>query len=231
MKCWHWLGAFPVIQNIKQYRPYHFAHHIATGTIEDPDINLTKGYPASSASISRKFLRDLSGISGLKLLYGVLLMHLGVLQYNLGNAIERTQEISFKKILTQAWQNLKGPIAFHMLFFFIVWNLGYPWLYALWWVAFLTTYNFCLRVRSIAEHSVTVDSRDPWRNTRTTYANFFEKILFAPLQVNYHAEHHLLIHAPCYNYPRMHVLLKQRGFYEKGLLQLNYIKVIRMAVL
>jgi fatty acid desaturase len=62
------------------------------------------------------------------------------------------------------------------------------------------------------------------------YANPVEKVLFAPLHVNYHAEHHLFMAAPSYHYPRMHKLLKQRGFYEHGLLLPSYGAVIRNAL-
>ncbi|MBK6274243.1 MAG: fatty acid desaturase [Saprospirales bacterium] len=60
---------------------------------------------------------------------------------------------------------------------------------------------------------------DPYKNTRTTYANFIEQILFAPLHVNYHLEHHFLQNMPSYNSPKLHELLKERGFYKFGLLK------------
>jgi fatty acid desaturase len=226
----NWLGAYPIFQNVTQYRPYHFEHHIATGTADDPDINLTMGYPTTGMSMFRKFIRDLAGASGIKGFFGVIMMHLGYLKYNLGNRVEKVKALGWSKVMHNAWRNLRGPVAFHLLFFGLLWAIGQPWLYVLWWVSFFTTYNLCLRVRSIAEHSVVNDRNDPWQNTRTTYANFFEKILFAPLHVNYHVEHHLLIHAPSYNYPKMHRLLKERGFYNKGLLEPNYINIIRLAI-
>ena len=226
----NWLGGYPLFQNVEQYRPYHFRHHMATGTEDDPDLNLTLGYPAPAKSMVRKFARDFLGATGIKAFAGVILMHLGFIEYNLGNKIVRTRPGGWAAILRNAWHNLLGPVCFHLLFFGLLWLVGQPWLYALWWGAFFSTYNFSLRVRSIAEHSVVEDSHDPWRNTRTTYANFLEKLLFAPLHVNFHMEHHLLIHAPSYNYPKMHELLKNRGFYNKALLEPNYIKIVRMAI-
>lgn len=228
----NWLGAYPVLQNVKQYRPYHLQHHVATGTDDDPDINLTKGYPTTAKSMLRKFLRDFAGASGIKGIFGVIMMHLGYLKYNLGNLITKIppSERTFKTVVANGWKNLHGPLAFQMILLGILWLSGHAWLYLLWWAAYITTNNFSLRVRSIAEHSVVEDRNNPLRNTRTTYANFIERILFAPLNVNYHLEHHFMVAAPCYNYPKLHKMLKERGFYKEALLAPNYREIIKMAI-
>lgn len=228
----NWLGAYPVLQNVKQYRPYHLQHHVATGTDDDPDINLTKGYPTTAKSMARKFLRDFAGASGIKGIFGVILMHLGYLKYNLGNLITKipASERSFKTVVANGWKNLRGPLAFQLILLGILWLSGHTWLYLLWWAAYITTNNFSLRVRSIAEHSIVEDRNNPLRNTRTTYANFIERILFAPLNVNYHLEHHFMVAAPCYNYPKLHKMLKERGFYNEALLAHNYREIIKMAI-
>ena len=67
------------------------------------------------------------------------------------------------------------------------------------------------RIRNIAEHAVVPDSADPLRNTRTTHANFLERLFIAPYYVNYHLEHHLLFYVPCYNLPRVHRILSAAG--------------------
>jgi fatty acid desaturase len=54
-------------------------------------------------------------------------------------------------------------------------------------------------------------------------------MLFAPHHVNYHAEHHLLMTVPSYNLPKMHRLLKERGYFETGLLEPNYLQIIKLA--
>ena len=82
----------------------------------------------------------------------------------------------------------------------------------------------------MAEHAMVEDTEDTLRNTRTTYANWFEKLLFAPHHVNYHVEHHLLMSVPPYNLPKMHRLLKERGFYKEGLLEQGYWDIVKMAI-
>ncbi|MDB5225811.1 MAG: fatty acid desaturase, partial [Bacteroidota bacterium] len=214
------------------YRPYHFQHHIATGTPDDRDINLVTGYPAKLAGMMRKLTRDIIGLSGIKADAALIAMHTGIVKYNLGNFIEKIpkEDRPWKIIFRNAYYNLRGPFLFNLFLFLVLYATGHPLLYLLWIGANLTTFNFSLRVRSIAEHSIVEDTNDPYKNTRTTYANFFERILFAPLHVNYHLEHHFLQNMPSYNSPQMHKMLLERGFYKYGLLKQSYFEVIKMAI-
>jgi len=83
----------------------------------------------------------------------------------------------------------------------------------------------------MAEHSMVQDRTNPHQNTRTTYANFLERILFAPHHVNYHAEHHLCMGAPSYNLPAMHKILLEKGYYKYGTMEPNYSSIIKRAIL
>ena len=228
----NWFAGYPIVHDGDRYRPYHLKHHIETGNPNDPDLNLTVGYPAGRASFTRKVLRDLLGITGIKGYFGLFLIHLGVLKYNLGRVVVKEDRANWTliKMFKNAFKNLTGPIISNVLIFAVLWLFNAPWLYAVWIVALLTTFQFSLRIRSIAEHSVVPDQLDMQLNTRTTYANFIERILFAPHHVNYHAEHHLLMTVPSYNLPKMHQLLKDRGFYDRGLLSNNYKEIINLAI-
>jgi fatty acid desaturase len=224
----NWLGAYPILHDTFRYRPYHLKHHNHTGTSNDPDLGLTLGYPATKASLARKFFRDLSGMTGLKGNLGVLAMHGGILEYTLGGDVKKTgKSLNLWLFVRNIW----GPLTSNILMFTVFWILGKPLLYLLWPAALLTTFQFCARVRSIAEHSVVPDVTDAMRNTRTTKASFIERLLFAPHHVNYHAEHHLLMSVPSYNLPRMHKLITERGYYtDGGVLEANYLKVLRLAL-
>ena len=226
-----WLGAFPIWNNMLRYRPYHIKHHVSTGTIEDPDIGFTLGYPTTERSMTRKVLRDLFGLTGLKTqLVGNIATHLGLIEYNLGGAKVQRIEPKNRSVLKSAIQNLTGPILANFLLFILLWLFGNAWLYLLWLGALLTTFNFSLRIRSIAEHALVENAEDPIRNTRTTYANWLERMLFAPHHVNYHLEHHMLMSVPSYHLPQMHRKLKERGFYEKGLLEHGYWNIIKQCI-
>ena len=228
----NWFGAYPIMHDVDKYRPYHIQHHMHTGLDDDPDRPLTTGYPTSRISMVRKFLRDFFGPTGIKSNVAVLLMQLGVLKYSLNGKAERAQlnDKSVAQIISTALRNLAGPFTANLLLFLILLAFGKPWLYLLWVGALLTTNNFSLRVRSMAEHSMVDDRADPHKNTRTTYANFVERILFAPHHVNYHAEHHLCMGAPSYNLPYMHHLLLQKGYYKNGTLEKNYAAIVKRAI-
>ena len=227
-----WLGSYMILNDMLKYRTYHLEHHLATGTAEDPDISLTKGYPTSFVSMCRKFLRDLSGATGIKSQLAMVGMQLGYLKYSLSKDVKRLsqKDRSWGDFFQTAFKNLSGPILAQLILFGILSFFASPWLYLLWIAALLTTFNFSIRVRSMAEHSMVDDTEDVLRNTRTTYANWIEKILFAPHHVNYHVEHHLLMSVPSYNLPKMHQLLKERGFYKEGLLENGYWNIIKMAI-
>ncbi len=228
----NWFGAYPILNDIKKYRPYHVQHHINTGLNEDPDLSLTKGYPTTALSMTRKFLRDLFGLSGAKANGGIIMMQLGLIKYTLAGVVVKVshQGKSVFAFIKNAASNLAGPVAANLILFLILYACGKPWLYLLWVGALVTTFSFSLRVRSMAEHSMVEDRENPHKNTRTTYANFFERILFAPHHVNYHAEHHLCMGAPSYNLPLMHKLLLERGYYKEGTLENNYWRVVRKAI-
>lgn len=227
-----WLGAFPIFQDMLQYRPYHQSHHFHNGLEEDPDLLLTRGYPTSRQSMFRNFFRDLSGQTGLKSFAGLIMMNLGYLEYNLGkNLVSISQKNrSWKDFFLTFFKQLGKPILANLMLFLTLWNLASGWLYLLWVVAYFTTFQFSLRVRSMAEHSMVEDTTNPYLNTRTTYANFFERLLFAPYHVNFHAEHHMLMGVPSYHLPKMHRIIKAKGFYKKAVLEKNYWQVIQLAI-
>jgi fatty acid desaturase len=226
-----WLGAYPVFNNMLAYRSYHFKHHISNGLEEDPDLLLTRGYPTSKKSMIRKFTRDLTGQTGMKSLFGLILMHLGYLEYSLGGKIIKVsqKDRTRKEFVKVFIENLGGSIVAQILLILVLYILASPWLYLLWIGAYFTTFQLCIRIRAMAEHSMVEDQKDPYLNTRTTKANLIERIFFAPYHVNFHNEHHMLMSVPPYHLPEMHKLLMERKFYEKGILAPSYWSVVRKA--
>jgi len=82
---------------------------------------------------------------------------------------------------------------------------------AFWVLPFLTWFQFVLRVRNIAEHGATEQSDNPFQNVRTTLANPLERLFVAPYWVNYHLEHHMVMHVPCWQLPALHERLLSKG--------------------
>jgi fatty acid desaturase len=213
----NWLSAYPVWSDLAPYRPYHLQHHGKTWTREDPDLALATPFPITGASLKRKIWRDLSGQTGWKRARATLAR-------DLGRSSGRVRRLDFT-----GSRNLFGVVATNAVLLAILALCGHAELYLLWVVAWLTTYSLVMRLRSIAEHAMILDPKDPLRNTRTTLARWWERLLLAPNYVNYHLEHHLLMTVPHYNLPRMHRLLHERGALEGACVTHGYLDVLRLA--
>jgi fatty acid desaturase len=199
--------------DIRRYRQHHLVHHSKTGTEADTDRSLSAPFPATRASLARKFLRDLSGISGLKREYGLLLMHAGVLRWTVASDVAwlPREGRSWRDYLGDGARNMWKPLALQLLLLGLLWAAGHPVLYLAWIVAYLTTYSLFMRIRSMAEHACTEESTDMLRNTRSTRAGLLARATVAPLRVNHHIEHHLMPAVPYFQLPAMHRMLRERG--------------------
>jgi fatty acid desaturase len=206
-----WLCAYPIWSDVATYRPYHLQHHAKTGGPEDPDLGLVRPFPITRASLRRKVLRDLTGRTGIKFARG-----------------------SFKRSVAR-WHDPAGRraaigvVTTNLALLGMLALAGHAWLYLLWVGAWLTTNTLVTRIRAIAEHALTPDADDPLRNTRTTVARWWERLLIAPNRVNYHLEHHLLMTVPFYNLPRLHRMLRERGVLEEACVEHGYLNVLRAA--
>ena len=73
------------------------------------------------------------------------------------------------------------------------------------------------------------DPADPLRNTRTTIAHWWERLLVAPNCVNFHLEHHLAMTVPHYHLRRMHRMLVDRGALAEACVTRGYLAVLQRA--
>lgn len=223
-----WLCARPIWQNLAKYRAHHFVHHTKTGTELDPDISLHAGYPTTRASLRRKILRDLVGYTGLKLMFGLALMDAGVFKWTVASQVERLPQdgrrwwdypLSFLR-------NAYGMLLTNAVLFGLCVASGHAWLYGVWVLAYLTPFPLFVRVRSIAEHGVLERVPDMFRNTRTTQASWLARMTVAPMNVNYHLEHHAMASVPFYRLAQMHRMLRVRDAVPQAP---SYLDVLRLA--
>jgi fatty acid desaturase len=213
----NWLCAYPVWSDLRPYRPYHLQHHAKTWTEDDPDLALATPFPISRDSMRRKIWRDLSGQTGWKRFRATLRRDLGRSR----GRVQRTFDAGIEA--------LHGVVLTNAILLGILALAGHPALYLLWAGAWLTSYSLVMRIRSIAEHAMTPDPADELRNTRTTLARWWERLLIAPNYVNYHLEHHLLMTVPHYNLPRMHRMLRDRGVLTDACVARGYRDVLALA--
>lgn len=224
----NWLCAFPVWADLRPYRPYHLQHHAKNWTKADPDLGLATQYPVTRASMKRKVWRDLSGQVGWKRVRAILKRDLAGL-VGKTHREHATAAPERKGIGTVGVHNLVGVGVTNLALLALLALAGHAELYLLWVVAWFTTNSLVTRIRAIAEHNMVPDPADELRNTRTTLAAWWERLLIAPNRVNYHLEHHLLMTVPLYNLPRLHRLLRERGALEGALVADGYASVLRQA--
>ncbi|GAB4438954.1 MAG: fatty acid desaturase family protein [Turneriella sp.] len=231
-----WFAAAPVLQNLEGYRKYHLQHHRYTGQDYqgekgDPDIILTRNYPISKKSLRKWLLRDLTGRSAPRLYLGLLAMNLGIIKFDLSGRVvmEPKKQRSALGWLIHGSKSLFPFLLTNAVMLSVLILLGHGWLYLLWLAAAFTTFQFFVRIRSIAEHGMLPRVADMLKNTRTTEVAWWERLTFAPHHVNYHLEHHFLMAVPSYRLPQMHKILKERGVFKDAPLAHGYVEILRLA--
>lgn len=221
------LCARPIWNDVTRYREHHVRHHAHTNTARDPDASLSHPFPTTKGSLARKLLRDVSGISGLRRMLGLVLMDIGVLEYTVAADVKKRPRNgrTFRDYAREGLHNMSYMLITNALLFGLLAALGHAWVYTAWVVAYLTTFSLFVRIRSLAEHACTEQTSDVFHNTRTTRAGLFARMTVAPVHVNYHIEHHALVSVPYYRLPALHALLRERGVIDEPP---DYLDVLRI---
>lgn len=213
-----WLCAYPVFTETWSYRKYHLKHHRFTQQEEDPDLSLSAPFPITKASFKRKIIRDLTGQTAFKQRRAQVHAALGRKDWPL------TKRVKF------FFSKLGGGILTNLILLAVLTAWGHPLAYLyLWVLPFITWHQMIIRVRNIGEHAVVPVQEDIYLNARTTKAGPIMRLIMAPYFVNYHVEHHMMMYVPCYNLPRTHKLLGERGLHARMTIAPSYRDVIRQA--
>ena len=211
-----WLCALPTLGDLESYARGHASHHRFAGTLEDPDLPNYGAYPINKRSLYRKWRRDLTGQTGLKLLI--------TLASGAGSQMSK-ETVGTKNLLAK-------QLFVHLVFASILLALGVGWTWFVWMGVFLTSYMWVVRLRQVGEHAVVPDPLDPdvRMNTRTVEAPLWQRFLVAPNNVNFHLEHHFMAGVPCYNLPKLRALLRSKGCLDGLTNVTGYGQVLKLAV-
>jgi fatty acid desaturase len=220
----HWLCAVPVGASLHSYRPYHLAHHRFARQPEDPDLALSAPFPVTPASLRRKLIRDLTGQTFLK---QRVLLPLAAMR---GRTAQRaTDDHAYEAIVTG--RSIGPFLIFSALTLagFVAAGLWWAW-FTLWLLPMATWFPMVTRLRNIAEHAcVEGSAKDPFRAARTTRAAWWERAFIAPYWVNFHAEHHLFMHVPCWRLPALHRAVRGKPQGARMEVAGGYAEVLREA--
>ena len=217
----HYICGLPVGASLGSYRNYHLTHHKYAQQSEDPDLGLSAPFPISRKSLHRKMIRDLTGQTFFKQRTAVLRAKLKA----------RKPDQSALAIGFGEGGRLGGFLLWQLGLLAVLSAFGLWWTYfVLWLLPMATWYPLVTRLRNIAEHAcIPKDEPDPLKHARTTTANLIERAFIAPYYVQYHCEHHMFMHVPCFNLPQAHSLLKAKGVTAGMRIEPSYAAVIRIA--
>ena len=236
-----WFGG----SELNIYRPYHLQHHRFVQQTADPDLVLSAPFPISPVSLRRKIMRDLTGQTFAKQRFGALVGKLKARQPDQSAWALIALEAKAQRVFL-----ISNAIG---LALFAAAGLWWAWV-VMWLLPMATWLPLVSRLRNIAEHALIVEnSTDPLRHARTTQANFLERALMAPNEpdplrhartthanlwermwlapywVNYHCEHHMFTHIPCWHLAKAHRLLASKGVTQRMEVQPGYRAVLRLA--
>ncbi len=173
------------------YRRVHTRHHRDEFGPEEPDFLLYSFYPIERSSMSRKLLRDATGVSAWRIVRPLVT----------GIAKSGRRRASLRFYLGQ------------LLVFALFVVAGHPWLYLLMWVLpYATIYQVINRLRAIAEHGGMTRSAD--RRVTTIHVKQFwlTRRWLAPYQVGHHLAHHVDSGIPFRNLPKLTKALEEDGY-------------------
>ena len=179
----------------------HIRHHRDEFGPQEPDFVLYSFYPISKSSMSRKLLRDLSGISAFRILR------------------PRFQRLNDLRHLRLTVSFLSGQLMIVALFW-IFSNLAMYFL--LWILPWVCVYQFLNRIRAITEHGGMTQSSDRRRTTHYIRQNRLANFFFVPLNVGYHLAHHVDMLVPYRNLPLLDQALMEDGYISYDLIWPNY---------
>lgn len=212
-----WFGG----SELHVYRPYHLQHHRFVQQSADPDLVLSAPFPISRSSLRRKVVRDLTGQTFVRQRFGALAAKLKARQPDESAWALITQEAKAQRVFL-----ITNAMGFAV---FAAAGLWWAWL-LMWLLPMATWLPLVSRLRNIAEHALIVEnSTDPLRHARTTHASWLERALIAPYWVNYHCEHHMFTHIPCWHLAKAHRLLASKGVTQRMEVQPSYRAVLRLA--
>jgi len=211
----HWLCAVPIGASLGAYRPYHLAHHKYAQQAEDPDLPLSAAFPTTRASLRRKIARDLTGQTFFKQRIAPLF----------GKPHDAPEGARVTARSALPFLAVNGAMLAAAIL------TGVWWAYvALWLIPLMTWFPLVTRLRNIAEHACVENSDiDPLRQARSTRAAWWERAFVAPYWVNFHAEHHVFMHLPCWSLSRAHRLLGEKGVTATMEVAPGYLSVLKTA--
>lgn len=191
----NWLAAGWIGMTVQNYRRIHLEHHAHNGSADDPE------------HVSFRTIADSGGLIRMVLRYVCLLEALRLVRKYYGST-EQARGLAMQTG-TEASSGRTHVIGTQLIFAAACVACELPALYPIWLYLAMTWSPLLSRLRFLVEHPGDSDL------TVTTRSTILERPLFAPLNFNFHFEHHTWPGVPPYRLKRAHRYLREAGFYER----------------
>jgi len=201
----NWTCGFPILLSTAGYRIVHLPHHLFINTDNDPTwkqfvLRERLAFPMPRRRMARLLAGDLVAFvpRGFALLRRVFAGARG--EADAPSTLSRSDRLQ----MTAFWLLVLGAVAWSgtTAYFVVLWVLPR--------VSLLVAVD---RIRLFAEHDLDGHA-DEFQRTRIVRGTWLERQLLAPLNINYHVEHHLFPGVPLYRIPELHRLLMQQPEYR-----------------
>jgi fatty acid desaturase len=191
----NWLAAGWIGMTVENYRRIHFQHHAHNGSADDPE-HVSFATVASDGGLLKMVLRYACLLEALRLIK----KYYGRKAGSRGPGREGPPRKRFHHLHIVGTQLLLGATC---------WWSGLVGVYPLWLYLAVTWSPALSRLRFLVEHPGEDDT------TVSTRSTLLERLLFAPLNFNFHFEHHAWPSVPPYRLRQAHRHLSRAGFYDR----------------
>lgn len=190
----------PVGVDFDGERENHIRHHRQLALETDPDRYL---YSVTDKSTPASFLLFLTGLT----------MFPRALRKAMHGSARAAAPVPFSVAIRKFATRRGGTFVAQALIFTALCVRFGPWAYLAYWIAPLYVFGFVPhKIRMFCEHAqpIAPDSEADANRMITFLPSRLERLLFAPYNLNFHAEHHMWPYVPYYNLARLHALTVER---------------------
>ncbi len=214
--------AMPIGFSVRLLRAHHLMHHRHNGTELDPDL-ICSPRVAEAAVCREKALPTLS--SQLGYFFGRIYHVLKITPWYVLLGLNRDIKVTFR------WWERAILLSYTALGLTVVTltNMWIPFL-VLWVLPVTLGMAILLRIRGVAEHT-DAEYDNELNSARYVEASWLECFFIAPINENYHLQHHLFPSVPHYNLDKLHeVLMRDPVYRDNALISHGYLHWMKGAL-
>lgn len=195
------LTAYPLGITVQGYANVHLSHHKHYFTDKDPDFLRKSGadwaFPMKPSHLAKLLLRDLIGLSFIKLLKGKQLNEIGI----------------FKRPYSMpAWpQPAFYLVLIGVAIYTETWNI-----FLIYWILpLITVFPVIIRLGAVTEHIYNLPRANVNQSSPLIILSWWEKLLLPNLNFSLHPYHHFFPGVAYCNLPKVHEIFQREKLVNK----------------